>query len=149
MNFIFSFFQSKLAAVLSTVKLKDVINQADKSIKKAKATVETPAPVLAKVSNKKEPRWQTWFPFSFVYGGGKIQPIYFFVTVFCYLASDMLYVKTHAARVAIAKGTFTADMISSADLGIVLGFISSLILLYNTNKKSAAVVQSKEEDKSV
>jgi len=148
MNFIFSFFQSKLAAVLSTVKLKDVINQADKSIKKAGKVT---AVEEVKVSRKKEPRWQTWFPFSFVYGGGKLQPIYFFVTVFCYLAADMLYVKTHAARVAIAKGTFTPDMISTADLGVVLGFISSLILLYNSNKKTAIAnaTTNNETDKSV
>jgi hypothetical protein len=96
-------------------------------VKQEIATVST--------KRKKDPKWQTWFPFTFFYGNGKLQPIYSFVSLFSGLGAWMLYIKIHAASIAIKNGTFTSDMLSTADLTVVLGFVSSLILLYNTGKK--------------
>ena len=57
----------------------------------------------------------------------------------------MLYIKTNASRMAvetaIKNNNFTIEMLSeiipSTDLGIVLGFVSTLILLYNSNKNKS------------
>ena len=84
----------------------------------------------------KQSKWQFRFPFTFFFGRGKFQPLYFFVSVFSFLGVWMLYIKIHAASLAVKAGTFHPDMISTADLTVVLGFVSSLILLYNTNKKT-------------
>jgi len=134
-NFIWNFAKSNAVAILSKVKIKDVENTAEQVIAKTNKKVKD---IVKEEKSIKcnEPKWQKRFPFSFVYGGGKFQPIYFFVTIFCLLASTMLFVKIYAAWRAIKTGTYESDMISTADLGVVLGFISSLILLYNTNKKN-------------
>ena len=84
----------------------------------------------------KEPRYQTWFPFTFFYGGGKIQPIYCFTFLFAILSASMFAIKIAVAYKAFKQGTYTTDMISSTDLATVLAFVSSLILLYNGNKKN-------------
>ena len=94
---------------------------------------------------REEKRFHNWFPFVMFYGNGKIQPIYVFVTIFCSLASWMLFIKTNASRmavkIAIADKTFNYEMLSeiipSTDLGIVLGFVSTLNLLYNSNKNKS------------
>ena len=86
--------------------------------------------------NTKEPRWQTWFPFTFFYGGGKLQPIYCFTFLFAILSASMFTIKIAVAYRAFIQGTYTTDMISSTDLATVLAFVSSLILLYNGNKKN-------------
>ena len=88
-----------------------------------------------KVLTIKNKDWQNKFPLTFFYGNGKFQPIYFFVTLFCVLAGVMLYVKIYSAWVAIEQGKFTSDLLSTSDIATVLTFISSLILLYNSNKK--------------
>lgn len=95
-----------------------------KTITKKKETVRLP-----------QKRWHNWFPFVFFYGGGKFQPIYFFVTVFSILSANMLAVKVYSAWIAIKNDNFNPEMISTGDLATVLTFVSSLILLYNGNKK--------------
>jgi hypothetical protein len=103
-------------------------------VNKTEEVIEKNEEKLFRKVYKKEPKWQVIFPFSFFYHRGRFQPIFFWVTVFCGLASFMLFTKTFAAWKAIKANIFTVDMISTADLGVVLGFISSLILLYNSNK---------------
>lgn len=144
-SLILGFAKTKLISIASKVNIKDIMKSADKAIDKVSEPVKQvnkirkELAVDLKVERKvKEPAWQTYFPFTFFYGGGKFQPIYFFVTVFCFLASAMLFVKIYAAWSAIKKGTYTSDMISTADLATVLTFVSSLVLLYNNNKKNAS-----------
>jgi len=150
---IMTFAKTKLLAIVTKVNIKDVLNMTSKTVDKLASPVKQVKTIkteltadLKKCKKKKEPKWQSWFPFSFCFGGGKFQPLYFMVTLFCFLAASMLYVKIHAASVAVKAGTFNSDMISTADLGVVLGFISSLILLYNSNRKSYQKVDVKTED---
>lgn len=88
-----------------------------------------------KSSNSKEPKWQKWLPFTLIYGAGKVQPVYVWITVFSSLGAWMIYIKNHAASLAIKNGTYTVDMISDTMIATVLAFVSSLILLYNSNRK--------------
>jgi len=83
-----------------------------------------------------EPRWQRWLPFTLVYGSGKIQPVYVWVTVFSSLGAWMIYIKNHAASLAVKNGTYDPDMLSDALVATIVGFIASLILLYNIRGKS-------------
>jgi hypothetical protein len=138
-----NFFKTKLLSAVTSVSLKDLLAPVKKLIPQA-STGEAPAKKA-----RSYPAWQDWFPFTFIYGNGKPQPIYFFVALFCFLAASMLQVKIHAASVAIKTGTYTSDMISTADLGVVLGFISSLILLYNSNKKSYIQPEKPKVEESV
>ena len=131
-NFIKQFFRSKYISVLSKVSIKDILAKAEENIKKIPESKEVQT--IDKVIKKSN--WQTKFPFTFFFGGGKFQPLYFFVSVFSFLGVWMLYIKIHAASLAVKNGTFNPDMISTADLTVVLGFVSSLILLYNSNKKN-------------
>lgn len=142
-NLIWNFAKSKAITIMSKVNIKDIINSTEKVVDK----VVTPVKQVKKVKDEltqelkpekkiKEPEWQKYFPFSFFYGGGKFQPIYFFVTLFSLLSASMLFVKVYAAWVAIKKGTYSSDMISTADLATVLTFVSSLVLLYNNNKRN-------------
>jgi len=138
-NLLWQFTKSQTISIASKINIKDILNMTKKTVDKVSAPVKQIKKIkeeLQPVKTKKEPKWQSWFPFSFCYGGGKFQPLYFMVTLFCFLAASMLYTKIHAASVAIKTNTFTPEMISTADLGVVLGFISSLILLYNNNKKN-------------
>lgn len=77
------------------------------------------------------------FPFVMFYGNNEFQPIYFWVTLFSSLVFLMLFIKIYNAYVHLKQGTFTTDMISTSDLGIGLGFVSSLILLYNSSKSKS------------
>ena len=130
-NFIKQFFRSNYISVLSKISIKDILNKAEENIKKIPESkgVQTIDKVI------KKSKWQTHFPFTFFFGGGKFQPLYFFVSIFSFLGVWMLYIKIHAASLAVKAGTFNPDMISTADLTVVLGFVSSLILLYNTSRK--------------
>lgn len=143
-NLIWQFAKAQTVSILAKVNLKDVLKQTNKTIEKMEDKNETTI-IQEKKKYNKEPRWQRAFPFSFFYGAGKFQPIYFFVTLFCILASSMLFVKIYAAWVAIKKGTYNSDYISTADLATVLTFISSLILLYNNNKKNYTAPESKDD----
>jgi hypothetical protein len=135
-NLIWNFAKTKAITIFSKIDVKELLkNQSNKTIKEV--------PKLQKgIDNEKnykkikEPKWQTFFPFSFFYGNNKFQPLYFFITLFCFLAASMLYVKIYGAWKAIKAGTFTPDMISTADLATVLTFASSLVILYNSNKKN-------------
>ena len=125
------FFKSNYISVLSKISFKDMAKCTEKTVKKtAKKGVKKVETVV------KQSKWQFRFPFTFFFGRGKFQPLYFFVSVFSFLGVWMLYIKIHAASLAVKAGTFHPDMISTADLTVVLGFVSSLILLYNTNKKT-------------
>ena len=126
--------KAKAITIFAKTDIKSICSKTEQVIEKA---------VKEEKSTKiKEPKWQRRFPFSFFYGGGKFQPIYFFVFIFSSLASWMLYVKIHAASLAIRKETYSSDMISTGDLTVVLGFVSSLILLYNNSKKTK-IIESK------
>lgn len=140
---IMQFAKTKLLSVVTKVNINDIVKQTDKVIKKIENKNETKI-IQEKKKHNKEPKWQTYFPFSFFYGNNKFQPLYFFVTLFCFLAASMLFVKIYAAWVAIKKGTYNSDFISTADLATVLTFISSLVLLYNNKKKT----QQSEENKT-
>lgn len=137
--------KAKAITIFAKVNIKDVCKQTEKVIDKANKKVKE---VIKeeKSTSTKEPKWQKRFPFSFVFGGGKFQPIYFFVTMFSSLGVWMLYVKIHAASLAIKQGTYNPEMLSTADLATVLTFISSLILLYNNGKKNRVVKQSDDSD---
>ena len=143
-NMIMQFAKTKLLSVVTKVNINDIVKQTDKVIKKMETKNETKV-IQEKKKHSKEPRWQRAFPFSFFYGSGKFQPLYFFVTLFCFLAASMLFVKIYAAWVAIKKGTYNSDFISTADLATVLTFISSLVLLYNNNKKNYTAPESKDD----
>jgi hypothetical protein len=136
-NMLITFARTKFLEVVTKVNIKDVCNKTENIITKSTKVVKEKIKDETEYSIKvKEPRWQRRFPFSFFYGGGKFQPIYAWIFCFCTLAVGMLFVKIYAAWVAIKKGTYDSEMISTADLATVLTFISSLILLYNSNKKS-------------
>jgi hypothetical protein len=111
-------------------KIKKIKENLKDSTKKEKKNIEED------IKKIKQSKWQTYVPFTFFYGNNKFQPLYFWIFIFCTLASAMLFVKIYAAGLAVKKGTFTSEMISTADLGVVLGFVSSLVLLYNNNKKN-------------
>lgn len=152
-KFILDFFKSKLISVFSKISIEDITNNTEKVLNKAlqkKEQLGKEKPIEMKKEKKtvfvrSEKYWHNWFPFVMFYGNGKIQPIYVFVTIFCSLASWMLYIKTDASRmavkIAIENKTFNYEMLSeiipSTDLGIVLGFVSTLILLYNSNKNKS------------
>ena len=119
-NFV-SFVKNNLLTNSNVGIVKNMVKDEVKEISEEKITDDTVDECT------KDPKWQTWFPFTFFYGGGKIQPIYSFVTIFCSLAAYMLYIK-------IKSGT-----INTSDLGVVLGFISSLILLYNRGRGKVIV----------
>ena len=149
---ILDFFKSKLISVFSKISIEDITNNTEKVLNKAlqkkdKLDKEKPVKTEGKktVFIREEKRFHNWFPFVMFYGNGKIQPIYVFVTIFCSLSAWMLYIKTNASRmvvkIAIEDKTFNYEMLSeiipSTDLGIVLGFVSTLILLYNSNKNKS------------
>jgi hypothetical protein len=101
------------------------------------------------INTGNEPKWQTYFPFTFFFGGGKLQPLYCFVTLFSILSASMFYIKIAVAYKAFKLGTYTTDMISSSDLATVHAVVSSLILLYNNRKsdfKNSSDIKNKEED---
>ena len=134
--------KTKLLSVITKINIKDVTDTTEKAVIKLDKKFKN---VEIKEIKKKEPRWQKYFPFTFFYGAGKFQPIYFFVALFCFLAAGMLFVKIYAAWVAIKKGTYVSDMISTADLATVLTFASSLVLLYNNSKKNTIKEVKKNE----
>jgi len=135
---ILNFAKGKLSSIIGKASIADVTKIAEKTTKKGKQEI-----VVEK--KRKDPKWQSCFPFTFFYGNGKLQPIYFFVTLFSSLSAWMLWVKIHAASIAVRNGTFTPEMINTGDLGVVLGFIGSLILLYNNNKKTYVPTSTSEE----
>ena len=147
-------FKSKLISVFSKISIEDITNNTEKVLNKAlqkKEKLDKDKTNKMKIEGKKtvfireEKRFHNWFPFVMFYGNGKIQPIYVFVTIFCSLSAWMLFIKTNASRIAvnmaIENKTFNYEMLSeiipSTDLGIVLGFVSTLILLYNSNKNKS------------
>lgn len=133
LTFLSQFFKTKFLSVITKVSLKDLEPIKDAITKKTKnLKVE-----VCSTKNLPEPQWQKWFPFSFFYGGGKFQPLYAWIFCFCLLSAGMLFVKVYAAWLAVKKGTYDSDMISTADIATVLTFISSLVLLYNTNRKNS------------
>lgn len=152
-TFITNLFRTQFLKAITKVKLSDIVDNTEKVLNKAlqkkeKLDKEKPAEMKKEkktVFVREEKHWHNWIPFVMIYGNGKIQPIYVFVTIFCSLASWMLYIKTDASRmavkIAIADKTFNYEMLSeiipSTDLGIVLGFVSTLILLYNSNKNKS------------
>lgn len=137
LNMIMTFAKTKLLSIVTKVNIKDIVKQTDKLIdKQIRGSKNETEIIQEKKKYYKEPKWQTYFPFSFFYGSGKFQPLYFFITLFCFLAAGMLYVKIYGAWKAIKSGTFTPDMISTADLATVLTFASSLVILYNSSKKN-------------
>lgn len=137
-NTLMTFAKTRFLEVVTKVNIKDIVNKTeDKIIKSAKVVKEKINEETKYTTKVKEPRWMRRFPFSFFYGGGKFQPIYAWIFCFCVLAVGMLFVKIYAAWVAINKGTYDSEMISTADLATVLTFISSLVLLYNSNKKNS------------
>lgn len=105
-------------------------------VQPTEVTSEVVQEPVVEIATNQEPKWQTWFPFSFFFGNGKFQPIYAWVFIFCILSASMLFVKIFAAWKAVKYGTYTSDMISTADIATILTFVSSLILLYNQNKKN-------------
>jgi hypothetical protein len=153
LNFITNLFRTKFLEVITKVKLSDITNNTEKALNKAlqkKDKLDKESTNKTKTEKKtiyvrSEKQWHNWFPFVMFYGNGKIQPIYVFVTIFCSLSAWMLYIKTNASRmavkIAIENKTFNYEMLSeiipSTDLGIVLGFVSTLILLYNSNKNKS------------
>lgn len=145
-NMIWNFAKSKAISVFSKVDIKDIIKKSKEGL--VKQDLKSKPIIKNNEKKKREPKWQSCFPFTFFMGNGRFQPIYFWVTVFSFLCAYMLFVKNYAAWIAVKKGTFTVDMISTADLGVVLGFISSLILLYNSNKKNYKIedIDKKETD---
>ena len=92
--------------------------------------IETITELVEEDPLKREPRWQRWIPFTFFFGNGKFQPIYFFVTIFCGAAWLMVFFKVVYAYQCLQEGTFNSDTINSVDFATTLGFISSLIYLY-------------------
>jgi len=158
-NLIWQFIKTRTAAVFSKFSFKDatkkveekVIVEVEHILPEAEQTVmqkiegETDKVLNNTSSNTGEKsKWQSWFPFTLFYGNGEFQPVYLWIFIFCSLSVFMVYVKVHAAAIAVSKGTFTSDMVSTGDLGVVLGFISSLILLYNNDKQKSK--QNKPED---
>lgn len=154
-TFITNLFRTQFLKAIIKVKPSDMVDNIEKVLNKAlqkKEQLNKEKPVEMKMKKEKktvfvreEKHWHNWMPFVMIYGNGKIQPIYVFVTIFCSLASWMLYIKTDASRmvvkIAIENKTFNYEMLSeiipSTDLGIVLGFVSTLILLYNSNKNKS------------
>jgi len=128
---------------LSSLAINNAAINADNIIDKVEKKIESESIAISNNCVKETPKWQSWFPFTFFYGNGKIQPLYIFVTLFSSLGVWMLYLKCHAASLAIKSGVYTTDMLSTGDLTVVLGFVSSLVLLYNYGKKSGK--QTKEE----
>lgn len=147
LSFISNFFKANFIKAVTSVNIKDVLST-------MKSKLGAPQEAINKYSKNEEKeadiyvvrRWQIMFPFAFFYGGGKFQPIYFFIFIFCMLTAFMLFVKTYAAWRAVKTGAYEAEMISTADLATVLTFISSLILLYNNNKKNSNTSKKNEKD---
>ena len=94
-------------------------------------------------TDSKNSHWKAWFPFTMFFGDNEFQPIYFWITIFCSLIFFMLFIKVYNAFLAVKHGVFNSAMISTSDLGVVLGFVSSLILLYNKKGNSKTPLQSK------
>lgn len=154
-SFIVNFIKSKYTCLITNIDIsalitipKNLLNkllQKEQIIKKEGETQVATTTGKKTVFIREEKRFHNWFPFVMFYGNGKIQPIYVFVTIFCSLSAWMLYIKTNASRmvvkIAIENKTFNYEMLSeiipSTDLGIVLGFVSTLILLYNSNKNKS------------
>lgn len=97
---------------------------------KKQKEVKTTAP------KKKEPKWQTWFPFTLVYGNGKIQPLYLLAWLLISLLVTFEGVKIFAAWKAIKSGGYTPDHLPTADFGLLIGLVPTIILLYNKTKKT-------------
>ena len=131
-NLIWQFAKAQTVSILAKVNLKDVLKQTNKTIEKMEDKNET---TIIQEKKKYNNSLYSKFPLTFFYSKGKFQPIYFWVTIFSLLTSIMLYIKIYSAWIAIKKGTFDPELLSTADLGVVLGFIGSLILLYNNKSK--------------
>jgi hypothetical protein len=144
-SLIWNYAKSNAITILSKVNIKNIAKGVETVIDKSAKKINETKTVEFDGKKVKEPNWQRKFPFTFFFGGGKFQPLYFWIFSFCTLALAMLFVKIYAAWKAIKTGTYDSEMISTADLGVVLGFISSLILLYNNGKKNKV---NKEEEAS-
>lgn len=156
-NFILQFAKSKTISILSKVNIKEIVTKTNKSLDILPNTIKQIQKIkkeLEPIVRHRDPVWQRWLPFTLIYGSGKIQPVYVWITVFCSLGAWMIYIKNHAASLAIKNGTYTPEMISDTSVATVLAFISSLILLYNTRKKDpivtnivSPITENKEGDK--
>lgn len=137
MNLFFMYAKTKLLEVITKVNLKDIADYSKEAVEKANKKVKEIVKVKKEKGKSKE--WQKKFPLSFFYGSGKFQPIYFWIFIFCSLASAMLFIKLYVAWDSFKKGTYNNETISTADIATVLTFVSSLVLLYNNNKKSKPI----------
>ena len=127
-----------ISSIINFVKSKISSTQIETVVPLIKNAVQQIDPTINNdnVINFNNKSWKKYFPFTMFFGNDEFQPIYFWITLFCGLIFFMLFIKVYNAYLAVKKGIFTSDMISTSDLGVVLGFISSLILLYNGNKKN-------------
>jgi hypothetical protein len=130
-NLIWQFAKTKATTIFATVNLKDILN-------KSKEKIEINEKEIIQ-KNKKEAKWQKYFPFTFFYGNGKFQPLYAWIFIFCSLAATMLFIKIYVAWNVFKKGIYTSDYLSTSDIATVLAFAGSLIVLYNNNKKKIEI----------
>lgn len=94
----------------------------------------------------KESRWKTWFPFSFFYGNGRFQPLYYFVWLFAHIAATLLCLKAYGVWLKIKAGTFESDDINAGDIAAVLTFIGGIITIYTVNRNSQKNKKSASKD---
>lgn len=91
-------------------------------------------------------RWKTWFPFSFFYGNGLFQPLYYLSWLFCHIAALFLCLKAYGIWLRIKAGTFTPEDISAADIAAMLGFVGTIITLYNINRNAKGKKEEKKKE---
>jgi len=87
-------------------------------------------------SRVKESRWKTWFPFSFFYGNGRFQPLYYFAWLFSHIGAGLICLKGYGVWLRVKAGTFQPEDISASDIAAVLGFVGTLITIYTINRNS-------------
>jgi hypothetical protein len=86
-------------------------------------------------SSKRTPNWQKWFPFAMVYGNGSLQPLYLYGLLFVLTAIAFVGVKIYLAYLASKYGKYTAEMLPTADLGLLLSIIPGLLVVYHKTKR--------------
>ena len=103
---------------------------------KAKSGQSKSKKLEGKPTKRRDPKWQTWFPFTLVYGNGKIQPLYLLAWLLITLLITFEGVKIFAAWKAIKSGGYTPEHLPTADFGLLIGLVPTIILLYNTTKNT-------------
>lgn len=103
---------------------------------KAKSGQSKSKKLEEKPTKRREPKWQTWFPFTLIYGNGKIQPLYLLAWLLITLLITFEGVKIFAAWRAIKSGGYTPEHLPTADFGLLIGLVPTIILLYNTTKNT-------------